>query len=130
MLVAPHQFATPLYYAAFEGQLVGRGLGFLVAGAGLLGLVALGPERFGITMLVHAWAAAMLVVLALGFGGPGIWTGTSNYLVLGLATALATLLARSQAGRTWLRGDLLSVTIGISAAITGVASGRLNRALQ
>jgi PAS domain S-box-containing protein len=119
MLVAPHQFATPLYYVMFEGQLVGRGLGFLLAGAGLLGLVALGPARFSITMLVHAWAAAMLLVLAVGFGGPGIWTGTSNYLVLGLATAIAPVFARSQLGRTSLRGDLLSLTIGLSAALTG-----------
>jgi PAS domain S-box-containing protein len=120
MLVAPHQFATPLYYTAFEGQLFGRGLGFLLAGAGLLGLVALGPARFGITMLVHAWAAATLGVLAAGFGGPGIWTGTSNYLVLGLATAVAPLVARSHVGRTSQRGDLLSLTVGLSAAISGV----------
>ncbi len=91
MLVAPHQFAAAPY-AALSPQLAWFGPGFLGAGASLLAVATPGP-RFRYVVLAHLWAGGMLLMLAWGFALSGSWSGTSNYGVLGLGTALAPLLS-------------------------------------
>src|SRR4029077_19112208 len=61
MLVAPHQFATPVY-AAIRPQLNLWGIGFVVAGLGLLGLIAFSPGR-GIRIAVDLFAGGALLIL-------------------------------------------------------------------
>jgi signal transduction histidine kinase len=117
MLVSPHQFAS-LAYVPVSGHLAWLGPGFLVAGAGLLA-VALPSPRFRYVVLAHLWAAGMLLTLAGGFALSGSWSGTSNYGVLGLGTALAPLLALGGKDRA-RAGDAFSLLIGLAATSTGL----------
>jgi hypothetical protein len=49
---------------------------------------------------VHLVAGAALLTLAYGFATTAAWTGTSNYLMLGLGILLAPLVARGEQARS------------------------------
>jgi signal transduction histidine kinase/HAMP domain-containing protein len=119
MLVSPHQFAAPAY-AYLAPHLAWFGPGFLLAGAGLIAVASPAP-RLRFRLVAHAAAGAMLLVLAGGFAFSASWTGTTNYTVLGLGTILAPLLVRVRtAGVDHMRGDALSILIGLATTMTGV----------
>jgi PAS domain S-box-containing protein len=117
MLVSPHQFAAPAY-AALSPRLDWFGPGFLLAGAGLIAVATPGP-RFRFVLLAHFWAGSMLLILAVGFALSGSWSGTSNYGVLGLGTALAPLLAHGREEHA-TRCEAFSLLIGLGATLTGL----------
>jgi hypothetical protein len=117
MLVAPHQFNWPAF-ALLQAQLTWWGLGFLAAGIGLLAVVILAP-RFGLVVLAHVWAGALLLVLATGFVQIGGWGAAFAYLALGLAAA-DPLVGRLDVRRTWLHADALSLLLALGALLSGV----------
>src|ERR1700694_2143065 len=118
MLVAPHQFNWPAF-AWLQDQLTWWGVGFLAAGVGLLGVVTLAP-KFGVMVLVHLWAGSLLLALAAGFVRTGGWSGAAAYIVLGLGTALAPLLAHFVFRRTGLHGEAFSLLLAFGALLSGV----------
>jgi PAS domain S-box-containing protein len=118
MLVVPYQFATPAY-AALQSQLAWSGPALVLAGAGLFAAATLAP-RFRIVFLAHLWTAAILLMLAVGFASSGSWSGSTNYLVLGLGIGLAPLFAGSRPQPKWLRGQFFSLLMGFGAVLTGL----------
>lgn len=118
MLVAPHQFSWPAF-EWLQNQLTGWGIGFLVAGVGLFAVVTLAPG-FRLVVLAHLWAGGLLLVLAAGFVRAGAWSETPPYLVLGLGTAVAPLLARSASRRRWLHGEAFALFVGLGALLSGL----------
>ncbi len=117
MLVVPHQFHAPAY-DALPLQPPFLGTVFLIAGAALIGVAALKPRR-SLVVAAHFLAGAALLMLACLFATTGAWTGTSNYSVLGLGTALAPLLARGQQRRSPSdEGDALPFFLGLASALT------------
>jgi hypothetical protein len=120
MLVSPHQFSGAAY-APLSQQLAWFGPGFLLSGATLLA-VATPAAGFRYILLAHLWAGAMLVFLAGGFALSGSWSGTSNYGVLGLGTAVAPLFAYRRTDRSSpvAGGDAFSRVIGQATTLTGV----------
>src|SRR5262245_62334035 len=101
MLVVPHQFAGSAY-AILAPHLTWLGTWFTLAGGMLLGVAVLGASGRP-AVVVQVLAGAALVALGIGAGTAGAWTSTVSYVVLGLGTTLAPLVAR---GREDARGDL------------------------
>jgi signal transduction histidine kinase len=91
----------------------------MVAGVSLVAVATLAPRR-RFTFAAHVWAGSMLVALAAVFTMSGAWTGTSNYLVLGLGIVLAPLLSRTRAQPAWLQGEAFSLVIGFAGTLTGL----------
>jgi signal transduction histidine kinase/ActR/RegA family two-component response regulator len=116
MLIAPHQFESTSY-PALRTNTLGWGGAFLLAGAGLLASVALAPTRW-VAVASHALAGGVLLLIAQGFGSTGGVTGSIVYGMLGLATAAAPFLPRSDA-RSNAGPDLLALVAGTSAALIG-----------
>src|ERR1700730_13993334 len=90
MLVAPHQFSTAVY-ASIRPQLNLWGIGFVLAGMGLLGLIGFSPGR-GIRIAVDLFGGGVLLILGFGFAREGGAAGAVFYGVLGLATVFAAFL--------------------------------------
>ncbi|MBI3978028.1 MAG: hypothetical protein HY331_07575, partial [Chloroflexi bacterium] len=86
MLIAPHQFSSPIY-AAIWPQLPWWGAVFLVAGVALPSVATFAPHR-SLTIAVHLFVGAVLLLLARGFVLTGGWMGAVHYSVLGLGTAV------------------------------------------
>jgi PAS domain S-box-containing protein len=127
MLVSPHQFSAATY-SHLSPHLAWFGPGFLLAGAGLLAVATPGP-RFQYVVLAHLWAGGMLLFMAAGYAFNGSWSGTSNYGVLGLGTAVAPLLTRyfpqraqmdHPLGSAHRRGDAFAAIMGLATALTGL----------
>ena len=116
MLVVPYQFMSPAY-GALRAQLAWWGPGLVLGGASLIAVATLAP-RFRFVLLAHLWAGSMLLALAVGFAVSGSWSGTTNYLVLGLGIVCAPLLARTR--RAWLHGEVLPVVVAFGALLTGL----------
>lgn len=121
MLITPHQFASATFLP-LQPALAWWGIGFLFAGSSLIGIAVLAPRRL-LVLLAHLFAGAILLSLAYAFSTTAAWTGTSNYLVLGLATLAAPLLARQPrhappAGAT--TSDLFACMMGLAEALTGL----------
>src|SRR5689334_16402301 len=85
MLVTPHQFASAAY-AAFALQLPWWGGMFVAAGAALIAVTALAPQR-AVVVAVHCGAGIVLLLLALGFTVTGGWTGLVVYGLLAVGVA-------------------------------------------
>jgi PAS domain S-box-containing protein len=118
MLIVPHQFRSPTY-TALQGQLGLWGVFFLLTGVGLLLLAATRPPRW-VRVAIHLAVGAELLALAYGFAVVGVWTGFSNWIVVGLGTALAPFLARPTEAPAAAGIDLFVVLIGLAAALTGL----------
>ncbi len=119
MLIVPHQFSSPTY-AALQPQLGLWGGVFLLTGVGLLLLAVARPPRW-VQLAIHLAVGAELLALAYGFAIVGVWTGTTNWTVIGLGTAVAPFLARQTDEEPAAAGsDLFVVLIGLAAALTGL----------
>jgi signal transduction histidine kinase len=116
ILVSPHQFGAAAY-GPIRPLLAWFGPGFLLGGGWLLVIATLRPS-FHYVVLAHLFAGSMLVILAGGFAFSANWSGTSNYGVLGLGTALAPFVARLRTSRT--SGEAFSLLIGLATAFTGL----------
>src|ERR1700681_2097482 len=110
MLVAPHLFTTPVY-AAIRPHLGLWGIAFVVAGAGLLGLVGFSPSRAS-RLAVHLFAGSALLILGIGFVVEGGIVRAVFYSVLGLATAVAAFVPGGSGRATSGSRDLHVITIG------------------
>ena len=117
ILVEPHHFGAPVY-KALQPNLELWGAAFLSAGTALLCVTVLAP-RAVISVGVHVLAAAVLLLMAFGFGASGVWTGVANYGALALGTVLAATIPRLGRG-FWVRGDLLSLVIGTGGLAIGL----------
>ncbi|MBA2447697.1 MAG: response regulator [Chloroflexi bacterium] len=119
MLVAPHQFAAPSY-APLRPYLPWWGAAFLLAGAALVDVAAVARPRPQ-AIAAHLLGGAIILALAYGFAVTGVWTGTSNYTVLGLGTVLAALLTGvPQHSRPQYSRDLFALLMGVGGALTGL----------
>jgi PAS domain S-box-containing protein len=119
MLVTPHELSTPLY-VVFQSNLNVWGTIFLILGIALVAMNSF-PFNRQIEIVVFLLSAGALLTLAIGVGLGGGWTGTINFGVLGLATAIAPFVAY-QNGRTPLyQGrSLFGITIGTAEILTGL----------
>ena len=119
MLVAPHQYPLP-ENAALRPRILWLGGFFVLAGAALVGVPARRPRR-SLEAAAHIVGGSALLALAVGFIESGIWTGTVNYGVLALATAMAPHLHRiGESRRTAEAGDLFALAVGVGAAVNGL----------
>jgi signal transduction histidine kinase len=119
MLVAPHQFDGPAF-AGLRAQLPWWGVVYFLAGAALVGIGALGPDRRA-AALGHAVAGAALLLLASGVAAVGAWLGATGYAALGLANAAAA--ARAALARPepiGPAGDLAAATVGLGSVASGL----------
>jgi hypothetical protein len=105
MLVEPHQFSAPVYKVN-QPQLQLWGADFLVAGTARLCVAAVAPRPI-VSIVGHALAAAVLLLLASGFAVGGTWTAAATYSVLGLGRLTAAVVPLLGA-RIRGSGDLLS----------------------
>jgi signal transduction histidine kinase len=117
MLVAPHQFATPVY-TAIRPHLVLWGIGFVLAGVGLLWLIGFSPIR-GIRIAVDLFSSSVLLFVAFGFATAGALAGAVFFGVLGLATAFAAFVPAADRRSTRSSRDLHIITVGVAAALIG-----------
>ena len=117
MLVAPHQFATPVY-ASIRPHLVLWGIGFVLAGVGLLGLIGFSPGR-PFQVAVYLFSGGALLFLGLGFVLEGRVAGAVFYSVLGLATAFAAFVPATDRRPIQQSRDLHIITVGAAAALIG-----------
>jgi hypothetical protein len=118
MLVVPQQFGSPIY-DPIRPYLVPLGVASLLIGIGLLAIVVTRPPR-PLVILVHVLAGAELLALAYSFALVAGWIGTTNFVPLGLATALAPFLAdptRRQPEGT--ARELFPFAIGLGMVLTG-----------
>jgi signal transduction histidine kinase len=119
MLVAPHQFGTPVY-ASIRPHLVLWGIGFVTAGVGLLGLIGFSPGR-AVRITVHLFGGGALLILGLGFAAEGGIVRAVFYGVLGLATAFAAFVPFANRRPTQRSRDLHIITVGAATALIGVS---------
>ena len=98
ILIVPHQFTAPVY-ALVQPQLMAWGILLLLAGIGLIGVATLTPPR-RLVIGVHLLAVVPLVLVAYGFARVATWTGTVNFLVLGLSLMLAPFVWREGQARS------------------------------
>jgi signal transduction histidine kinase len=119
MLVAPHQFETPVY-ASVRPYLAEWGIGLVVAGVGLLGLIGFSPGR-GVRIAVDLFSGSALLFLAFGFAVEGGVAGAVFYGVLGFATALAAFVPVAVRSPTQRSRDLHIITVGAAAALIGIS---------
>jgi len=119
MLVAPHQFATPVY-VSIRPQLALWGIGFVMAGVGLLGLIGFSPSR-AIRTGVHLFAGGALLTLGFGYLREGAVAGAIFYGVLGLATAFATVVSTDVRRPSLRSRDLLIITVGAATTLIGLS---------
>jgi signal transduction histidine kinase len=115
MLIAPHQFAGPVYDPLRSFGVVWA-VAALVAGVGLLSAATLRTRRT-LRLLTHGLASLVLLALAAALAAAGAWTGLIVYTVLaaGLLTP-AGLRGRPPRGPT---GDLLALSMGLSLTLIG-----------
>jgi signal transduction histidine kinase len=115
MLVAPHQFAAPVY-ATLRGFGAAWAVAALAAGVGLLSAATLRTRR-SLRLLTHGLASLVLLALAAALAVAGAWTGLIVYVVL----AAGLLTPAGLRGRPPLhpRGDLLALAMGLSSALIG-----------
>ena len=119
-LVAPHQ----LGYFPFEGfrtYLPLLGVLMLVTSVGLLAVAMARPRR-AVMVAVHALAGIALMVMAVGFGRGGGWSGAVFYAALGLGAGIAPFLPSRRYDRGGLDacGDLMSLLMGVGAVASGL----------
>jgi signal transduction histidine kinase len=119
MLIAPHQFLTPVY-ASIRPNLTVWGIGLLLAGVGLLGLIGFSPGR-PIRMAVDLFSGGALLILGLGFATEGGIAGAVFYGVLGLAIAFAAFVPTAVRRPTHRSRDLHIITVGLASALIGVS---------
>ncbi len=122
ILIVPHQFNAPIY-ELIQPQLLWWGILFLLTGIALIAVASLTPVR-RILIVVHLLAVAPLLVVAAGFARATTWTGTLNFLVLGLSLLLASFLPRDRPGRAraapFGSPDLFAVVMGVCATGMGL----------
>ncbi|HYL05779.1 MAG TPA: hypothetical protein VE075_07050, partial [Thermoanaerobaculia bacterium] len=80
MLVAPHQFAAPVY-EPLRSFGVAWAIAALAAGGGLLSAATLRTRR-RVRLLFHGLASLVLLALAASLAAAGAWTGLVAYTVL------------------------------------------------
>jgi signal transduction histidine kinase len=115
MLVAPHQFAAPVY-ERLRPFATAWAAAALAAGVGLLAAAATRTRR-AMRRAAHGLASLVLLALAFGFAGAGTWAGTFTYGVLAGGLLLpAGLRGRPPRGPA---GDLLSLLMGVIGTLTG-----------
>ena len=119
MLVAPHQFATPVY-ASIRPHLNLWGIGFVLAGVGLLGLIGFSPGR-GIRIAVDLFGGGALLILGFGFAREGGVAGAVFYGVLGLATVFAAFVPTTVRRHSARSRDLHIITVGAAATLIGAS---------
>ncbi|MBV8199248.1 MAG: sensor histidine kinase [Acidobacteria bacterium] len=115
MLVAPHQFAGPVY-EPLRGFGVAWAIAALAAGVGLLSAATLRTRRT-LRLLTHGLTSLVLLALAGALAAAGAWTGLIVYTVL----AAAMLTPAGLRGRPPLHpiGDLLALAMGLGLALIG-----------
>jgi hypothetical protein len=130
LLIAPHQFAGPIY-APLSPHLELWGGALLLAGVTLTGTAVL-PVRRAAGLTLHLLCTAVMLAFAHVFTLGGGTIGPIFYSILGIATALVPLASRPSTARTAaLRRpsgqfgassparDLLLVAVGCAAALIG-----------
>jgi diguanylate cyclase (GGDEF)-like protein/PAS domain S-box-containing protein len=118
MLVAPHEFGAAAY-AALRPMLGVAGLAYLLGGGALVAVAALRPGRWP-TTAAHLVAAGLLLGLSASCFAGQSGLGALSYGLMGLGTAYAAVVARSErADRSPDSPDLFTVVIGASAVVGG-----------
>ncbi len=120
-LIVPHRFGISAAHVGLYAHLLWGGVALLVVGIGLPAAPVLAPFRWP-TVIAHLAAGAVLLLVALDFVLQRVWMSAMNYGVLGLVTAVAPALpAVRETGPARPDRDLLSLAIGFSAMLEGVA---------
>jgi signal transduction histidine kinase len=115
LLVAPHQFAAPIYQPLRSFGVVWA-VAALAAGGGLLSAAALRTRRI-VRLLSHGLASLVLLALAASLAAAGAWAGLIVYAVLaGALLTPAGLRGRPPRGAA---GDLLALSMGLVLALIG-----------
>ncbi|HVR07038.1 MAG TPA: sensor histidine kinase [Thermoanaerobaculia bacterium] len=115
MLVAPHQFAGPVY-EPLRRLGVAWAIAALAAGGGLLSAATLRTRR-GVRLLIHGLASLVLLALAASLAAAGAWSGLIAYMVL--AGCLLTPAALRGRPARHPAGDLLALTMGLISILMG-----------
>lgn len=119
MLVAPHQFGSPVY-SFLRPQLPIWGTAFLLTGVGLLGLIVLRPNR-GVAFLLHLATGVEFLILAGGLESDGSMTGMSNFAILGVGTLVSPFLDSPKDRLDFdRRPSLLPIVVGFGSTLTGL----------
>jgi signal transduction histidine kinase len=116
VLVAPHQFASPVY-TTLQPLLALWGVAFLVVGAGLIATVTLVARRLWV-VAARLGSGCMLLVLSFGFWWAGGWTGMVAYGMLGLGCLAAAGLPAQSPRRP--QRDALALLIGLTNLLNGL----------
>jgi PAS domain S-box-containing protein len=118
MLVAPHQFDSPVY-APLRANLNLWGYLFLTAGASLMAVAILGIHgRFNKAIGVLSGGA--LLGLGMAFGVIGAWSGLAFYSVLGLGALLAGF-DEGERDQKATQYELLELAVGVATALIGTS---------
>jgi signal transduction histidine kinase len=114
MLVAPHHFGPT--YTTLPPHPALWAATVLLAGASLIGVVALAPRR-SLALVAHAVVGAVL--LAFAFVTLGGWIWRINYAALALGTVVAPLLPRARQPERAGGADLFTLVMGMTLGLTG-----------
>ncbi len=120
MLITPHVFRV-LDEVPAEQHLFLWGMLFLVTALGLC-LAVIAPLPFRLASLLNLAAAALLIVLAVGFLPSELWINSLSYAMLALGLAAAAFINAHRSRRhTNVRVDLLALVVGSGSILTGIA---------
>jgi signal transduction histidine kinase len=127
VLIAPHRFNAPSYYALLP-YAFGWGTLSLASGMAMLAVAVLRPRR-ALCFAAHLGVGVTLLGLAASFFRVGALSGAVCYIIMGLGTFGAFLLRRDRPAAA-VGGDLFGLFMGVIATLVGLLMLALPRLFQ